>query len=100
MVTLTLNGVQKRGSEKYKIKLIMFSVAVINARFNFLIFTNFETMTCKYAHLWKHRNSRNTCKEYKFLYIVVINSDLSYLYIIRPQTFLVNQAKSVVLTFY
>ena len=36
----------------------------------------------------------------QFLYIVVINSDLSYLYIIRPQTFLVNQAKSVVLTFY
>ena len=71
-----------------------------NARFYFLIFTNVETMTCKYAHLWKHRNSRNTCKEYKFLYIVVINSDLSYLYIIRPQTFLVNQAKSVVLTFY
>ena len=67
MVTLTLNGVQKRGSEKYKIKLIMFSVAVINARFNFLIFTNFETMTCKYAHLWKHRNSRNTCNEYKFI---------------------------------
>ena len=38
-----------------------------NARFYFLIFTNFETMTCKYAHLWKHRNNRNTCNEYDFI---------------------------------